>query len=115
MEFLSLSSSAVSIRTGSAWGIAVLLGADVNARADRKASAEAGHPKCATPSRPKRGMPPDFQAAGRDRNCLPRPVAPKGITVRNLITEFRQFILRGNVVDLAIGIIIGVAFTGVVQ
>jgi large conductance mechanosensitive channel len=35
--------------------------------------------------------------------------------VRNLLTEFRQFVLRGNVVDLAVGIIIGVAFTGVVQ
>jgi large conductance mechanosensitive channel len=35
--------------------------------------------------------------------------------VRNLLREFRQFILRGNVIDLAVGIIIGVAFTGVVQ
>src|SRR5215212_12094506 len=30
------------------------------------------------------------------------------------IGEFRAFVARGNVVDLAIGIIIGVAFTGVV-
>ena len=30
------------------------------------------------------------------------------------IAEFRAFIARGNVVDLAIGIIIGAAFTGVV-
>ncbi len=29
--------------------------------------------------------------------------------------EFKQFILRGNVIDLAVGIAIGVAFTGVVQ
>jgi large conductance mechanosensitive channel len=35
--------------------------------------------------------------------------------MRNLLAEFRQFILRGNVVDLAVGIVIGVAFTGVVQ
>ena len=35
--------------------------------------------------------------------------------MRRLVTEFRQFILRGNVVDLAVGIVIGVAFTGVVQ
>lgn len=28
---------------------------------------------------------------------------------------FRQFILRGNVVDLAVGIVIGAAFTGVVN
>jgi large conductance mechanosensitive channel len=30
------------------------------------------------------------------------------------IAEFRAFVARGNVVDLAIGIIIGAAFTGVV-
>lgn len=29
--------------------------------------------------------------------------------------EFRSFIMRGNVVDLAVGIIIGAAFTGVVN
>ena len=31
------------------------------------------------------------------------------------VTEFRSFIMRGNVVDLAVGIIIGAAFTGVVS
>ena len=31
------------------------------------------------------------------------------------LSEFRSFIMRGNVVDLAVGIIIGVAFTGVVN
>lgn len=31
------------------------------------------------------------------------------------VAEFRAFIARGNVVDLAIGIIIGAAFTGVVS
>ena len=31
------------------------------------------------------------------------------------IGEFRAFIARGNIVDLAIGIIIGAAFTGVVN
>jgi large conductance mechanosensitive channel len=35
--------------------------------------------------------------------------------MRNLLAEFRQFLLRGNVVDLAVGIVIGVAFTAVVQ
>lgn len=30
------------------------------------------------------------------------------------LTEFRDFIMRGNVVDLAVGVIIGAAFTGVV-
>jgi large conductance mechanosensitive channel len=31
------------------------------------------------------------------------------------LSEFQAFILRGSVVDLAVGIIIGVAFTGVVD
>ena len=30
------------------------------------------------------------------------------------VNEFRSFVMRGNVVDLAVGIIIGAAFTGVV-
>lgn len=29
------------------------------------------------------------------------------------LSEFRDFVMRGNVVDLAVGIIIGAAFTGV--
>ncbi len=32
-----------------------------------------------------------------------------------LLDEFKAFIVRGNVVDLAVGIIIGVAFNGVVS
>lgn len=31
------------------------------------------------------------------------------------LDEFRAFIMRGNVVDLAVGIVIGAAFTGVVN
>ena len=31
------------------------------------------------------------------------------------IADFQSFIMRGNVVDLAVGIIIGAAFTGIVQ
>ena len=38
-------------------------------------------------------------------------LSPKGPT---WLTEFRDFIMRGNVVDLAVGVIIGAAFTGVV-
>jgi large conductance mechanosensitive channel len=33
----------------------------------------------------------------------------------NVLSGFRTFILRGNVVDLAVGIVIGAAFTSVVQ
>jgi large conductance mechanosensitive channel len=31
-----------------------------------------------------------------------------------MLKEFKQFIMRGNVVDLAIGVIIGAAFSGIV-
>ncbi len=32
-----------------------------------------------------------------------------------MINEFKKFILRGNVVDLAVGVVIGAAFTSVVN
>ena len=32
-----------------------------------------------------------------------------------MLQEFREFAIRGNVVDLAIGVIIGAAFNGIVQ
>jgi len=37
------------------------------------------------------------------------PIRPPG-----WVEEFRKFVMRGNVVDLAVGIIIGVAFTAIV-
>jgi len=42
-------------------------------------------------------------------SLLPRPKTP------SWLGEFRGFIMRGSVVDLAVGIIIGAAFTGVVN
>jgi large conductance mechanosensitive channel len=33
----------------------------------------------------------------------------------SVFTEFREFIARGNVVDLAVGVIIGAAFNGIVK
>jgi large conductance mechanosensitive channel len=41
--------------------------------------------------------------------ALPLPKPP------SWFSEFRSFIMRGNVVDLAVGIIIGAAFTGIVN
>ena len=32
-----------------------------------------------------------------------------------MLTEFKKFIARGNVIDLAVGIIMGAAFTGIVN
>jgi large conductance mechanosensitive channel len=33
----------------------------------------------------------------------------------SLLTEFKKFAVRGNVVDLAVGVIIGASFTGIVN
>lgn len=33
----------------------------------------------------------------------------------SLLTEFREFAVKGNVVDLAVGVIIGAAFNGIVK
>ena len=33
----------------------------------------------------------------------------------SIISEFREFIARGNVIDLAVGVIIGAAFNGIVK
>ena len=43
------------------------------------------------------------------------PVAEAGKRARGWIADFRTFILRGNVVDLAVGIMIGAAFSGIVN
>jgi large conductance mechanosensitive channel len=40
---------------------------------------------------------------------------PVGLRGPAWLDEFRAFIMRGNVVDLAVGVIIGVAFTAVVN
>jgi large conductance mechanosensitive channel len=40
--------------------------------------------------------------------------AAKGRAVRDLLDEFKAFITRGNVVDLAVAVILGVAFGAVV-
>ncbi len=39
----------------------------------------------------------------------------KSLKTPSWVAEFRAFIMRGSVVDLAVGIIIGAAFTGVVN
>lgn len=38
----------------------------------------------------------------------------KGSTMKSLLAEFKEFINRGNVIDMAVGIIIGAAFTTIV-
>jgi large conductance mechanosensitive channel len=43
------------------------------------------------------------------------PDAVRGTEEDTVIKEFREFITRGNVVDLAVAVVIGAAFTGVVN
>ncbi len=43
---------------------------------------------------------------------MPRPTF---VHTPSWLGEFRAFVMRGNVVDLAVGIIIGAAFTGIVS
>ena len=45
---------------------------------------------------------------------LPPPLAHTEREVRGFLREFREFAMRGNVVDLAVGVIIGAAFSAVV-
>ncbi|MBM3549499.1 MAG: large conductance mechanosensitive channel protein MscL [Alphaproteobacteria bacterium] len=40
---------------------------------------------------------------------------PFPVQAPSWVNEFKSFIMRGNVVDLAVGIIIGAAFTGIVN
>ena len=35
--------------------------------------------------------------------------------MKKIIEEFKKFISRGNVIDLAVGVIVGTAFTGIVN
>jgi large conductance mechanosensitive channel len=42
-------------------------------------------------------------------------MTPKKATSMGMMKEFKEFAMRGNVMDLAIGIIIGGAFTGIVN
>ena len=33
----------------------------------------------------------------------------------SIASEFKEFIMRGNVVDLAVGMVVGTAFSGIVK
>jgi large conductance mechanosensitive channel protein len=35
-------------------------------------------------------------------------------TFMSIASEFKQFIMRGNVIDLAVGMVVGTAFSGIV-
>src|SRR6185437_15378599 len=46
---------------------------------------------------------------------VPRSDLGEGGVVRNFLNDFKKFIMRGNVVDLAVAVIVGAAFNTVVQ
>jgi large conductance mechanosensitive channel len=41
-------------------------------------------------------------------------LAPKGKTDMKIVEEFRTFAMRGSVIDLAVGVVVGAAFTAIV-
>jgi large conductance mechanosensitive channel len=46
---------------------------------------------------------------------LPRDTTDvKGMYMKGVLTGFKDFVLRGNAIDLAVGVVIGAAFTSVV-
>jgi len=46
---------------------------------------------------------------------MPPPLAEREKEIRGFLREFREFTMRGNVVDMAVGIIIGAAFGKIVD
>lgn len=61
-------------------------------------------------------------ASNASRKKSPRPIARSTETLnaatgssKKALNDFRQFLLRGNVVDLAVGVVIGAAFSQMVQ
>lgn len=43
------------------------------------------------------------------------PIKVPGVKTPGWVNDFKAFIMRGNVVDMAVGIVIGAAFTGIVK
>ena len=63
------------------------------------------------PARPRPAKTPATCARPASRE-VPRP---REVAMRSFVKEFKEFISRGNVLDLAVGIVIGIAFTTVVN
>src|SRR5581483_6491699 len=122
---------------GSGLGLSLMVTLAVKAPAGAAVSQRTG-PTVATPAtpasstaahplRPRTVTPPTRSVrplvfrripAGTSRSgprCAGRPEAgPGGRAVKDSLKEFKTFVLRGNVVDLAIAVVIGAAFGAVV-
>ena len=55
-----------------------------------------------------------MQSPKGQRFCHEWPVGPKNVGTIWMLNEFKAFIAKGNVMDMAVGIIIGAAFTAIV-
>src|SRR4051794_37770740 len=51
----------------------------------------------------------------RYRGCIVRADSSEGDRTMGLISEFKEFAMKGNVVDLAVGVVIGGAFGKIVS
>src|SRR5688572_21945958 len=51
---------------------------------------------------------------GRSGPTIPGVIHDRGRWSMGLVNDFKAFLLRGNVVDLAVAVVIGVAFTALV-
>jgi large conductance mechanosensitive channel len=52
---------------------------------------------------------------GYTRKIISNIIQPKGVSAMSLIKEFKEFAVRGNVMDMAVGVIIGAAFGKIVS
>jgi large conductance mechanosensitive channel len=62
-----------------------------------------------------RDGPADGSACGHDRRGGPGPRNNEEVHSMGFATEFKEFALKGNVMDLAVGVIIGGAFGKIVD
>jgi large conductance mechanosensitive channel len=56
-----------------------------------------------------------WSASGTNTVVLIRKKGCQEVEAMKLLREFKEFAMRGNVVDLAVGVIIGAAFGGIVN
>jgi large conductance mechanosensitive channel len=65
----------------------------------------------------KQGPDCNKTATGGPRQMSSRPLTARPLAARpmTLVSDFKKFLLRGNVVDLAVAVVVGTAFTAVVK
>src|SRR5437868_5872264 len=65
--------------------------------------------------RPRWSFPPPRCNMGHSATLLTRYSSPLQEPTMGMMQEFKEFAMRGNMVDLAVGIVVGGAFGGVVK